>query len=232
MQVIKVPEGCLKRASDMNLRSETIIYFKLKSIFDHGYFEFGKGVKIVSNKMCLSERSVRRWFNSLHNVGFIYKDSNGYGLVKYDRLYELLGYNISKHESKNRNGKFKIFKISTSHIDRLVTAIAKEEIKLNQSRQEYMIKRKLTSKEKTDNIVGAIDSVSLSCQSVGRLIGGSRSTGQRIEQSLIDKFPNIVRIDRHVEVIGVSDSKSKSGSGHYVSNGLLFKNMPNRIYIY
>lgn len=229
MLVIKVPEGCLKKASDIDMREEALIYFKLKLICNHGYFEFGGGAKLISNSMCLSERTVKRYFKRLCDVGMMYKDDNGYGLVKYDRMYEILGFDMTPNKRKRRLGKFKIFKISVKHTDNLITAIAREEIALNQSRQEFMIKKKLTQTTNPDSTVSINSGVSLSCAGVGRLLGVSKSSGQRIEQALVKLYPNTVKIDRRVNVM---PEGTKPGRGYYKEDGLLFKVMSNRILIH
>lgn len=230
MNIVKVPEGCLAKAADLKLREEVLLYYKLKPVFDHGYFECGLGVRMAATKMCLSERTVSRWITRLINVGFMYNDGSGYGLVKYDRLFELLGYNISKHKKKSRLGSFKIHKIKVESIDEMIVAIAKEEIQLNQSRQEYNALHKSTPTIKPDKTVD-VTCNTMSCFTVGRLIGGSRSTGHRIEKRLVSKYKNTVIIDKHVECLGNKDDVGYVKNS-YISNGLVFRQLSSRIYIH
>ena len=232
---IKVPEGCIRKASALGLREEIIAYFKMKTVNEQGYFAFGSGIKDAALKLSVTERTVRRWISRMQEAGFIYKDDNGYGLVKYDTAYKILGFDTTPHKRKKRLGNFKIFKINTNNVHELLTTIVKEEIALNQRRQEYMIKRRPTQISKPDNTVGNKNGVSLSCAGLAKLLGYKRSTGHRLEQKLLEKYPNTVFIDKHSEVVDTKPSLKTSrisGNGHYIQNGILFKTLCNRIYVH
>ncbi len=239
-RVVKVPEGCLQRASNLQIRNEVLIYYKLKTVNIQGYFRNGAGIKQIIKHLGADDRTIRRWFRSLHSLGLLYKDDNGYGLVKYDKLYQILGYDLTENNKtrRTRAGSFKIFKVPTSSVSKLIIAVAKEEIALNIARQDKRIERKLTQTDKPDQqFVSANTTTTLSCSSVSKLLGyRSASSGSRIEKQLVISYPNTVKIDKHVEVISVDSpfavNNSKLGKRFYKENGIVFKVLCNRIYIH
>lgn len=227
IEYVKVPEGSVRRAVSLGLKSELLSYLKLKTINYQGYFNNGSDIREISNKLRISTRTVNRWFVRLLEAGWMYKENNKYGLISYDRVWESLGYDLSINRKLGRKGMFKIYKIQANDINLL--SIVKEEIKSNQSRQAYVIKRKLTQ-NLADTKVDEVRGISLSCSSVGGLLGYRKSSGFSLEKGLKRRYPNSVYIDNCVEYIG--EKQNGHNRGFYIERGILFKVAPNRIIIH
>ena len=201
LHIIKVPEGCRRASCAAGLESEVIIFFKLKSIRVDGFFKTGINLSQITSKLDTTERTVRRWFTKLEECGFAYRNDNGIGLISYDRLYTRLGYDMSIKRNRNgktRVGSFKIYKIDALDVKHIGSAITAEEIRLNQSRQEYMIKMKhlpMPSKQPDTNIGNKCER-SISCSGVAKLLGYKSSSSGHKAESLLTKH-SLANVTRH-----------------------------------
>lgn len=215
-------------ARKKGILSQVVCYYKLKTQNVEGYF--GSVLKL-SIQMGVSERTLRRWFKELINLGLMYKDGAGYGLVSYDRLFSILGY-----RTQNRFKIFKIIAKYTANTSDLITAITKCEIRFNEAKQRYAINRKLRPKDRPDNNLDVNTDITLSCKGLSSLMGYSKTTGHRLEVKLKELYPNTVSIIRRVGFVKnlhpLLDANYVVPEGCYVEGGTVFRPMANLITIH
>ncbi len=127
----------------MKILKDLEFYYQLKVINEEGFFPFGKVASIIQKKYSIAQSSVWRKIKRLSNLELIRKEEDGYRLVKYDTLFSILGYDLTYQKTKNRTGKFKIFKLSLNKIDNLISHTATAEIDLNLKRQQFKVYKKV-----------------------------------------------------------------------------------------
>jgi len=142
---IKVPEGAIRLANELGILVDLKFYYQLKVINEEGCFKKGSVVPLIQKNYNFSQSSIWRKIKRLSKLGLINKDKNSYHLVRYDKLFEILGYDLTQNNKTKRIGNFKIFKLSLKKIDNLIAYVAKEEIDLNLDRQAYQVWQKIRS---------------------------------------------------------------------------------------
>ncbi len=226
--VVKVPSGSMASARNLGIFNDVFIYYRLKTANDHGYF---KSVLAISSFLGVSERTAHRWVSRLADLGLLQRLDSGINLVCYDVLFLKLGVDL-------KNG-FKLFKIGAKYtLDRsnFISAVAKEEVRYNNTKQWHMASRKLRPKYRPDKgNLNANVAVSISCNRVASLLGyRSCSSGHRLERMIEVRYPESVSITHHCDVVGVFDraNKAKLPKGCYVQDGFILRRISNRISVY
>ena len=137
---IKIPAGCYKKAKDKNLLNEVSWYYEFKIHADQSGFiskkQLTQGFKRLGSRATIYNRMTR-----LIYCGLVKKVSNGYQIVKYDRLFELLGYDMSK--CGHRKGTFKVHKIPAKEIKNIKVWMAFVDIRDNLNNQISVVWSKL-----------------------------------------------------------------------------------------
>jgi len=146
--LLKVPEGLIKRANGLNLLSDIIFWYQLKSLNIEGRIVKGNIEKALCAKFNYSKPSIWRKIKTLEELSWIKKLDNEYKLISYDLLFCKLGYcydskinykSYSKLITKDKKPKFKIYKISTSNLKYFFEYVAYEDIKQNFKKQAFTI---------------------------------------------------------------------------------------------
>ena len=139
---VKIPEGSFKLANNKGLKNDFRFYYILKSLNNHSKF-YKKGLyKYISQQTGFSISQLYVKINNLVKLGWLIEKPDSYFLISYNKFWQSLGIDQSKHFKKNRLGNFKIFYISIHKLYKLETYIAADEINLNFSRQQYKIYKK------------------------------------------------------------------------------------------
>jgi len=180
--IVKVPEGMIKQSNSNGTTHLIKLWYNLKSNKNSGHYITLKEIQDCTNE---SFSSIYKKITKMIELKWINKDSNGFKLISYDKLFKLLGYNMAIKKCKKgfRAGTFKIFKIA---IQNFLENIYIEEIKLNFQKQKYRVRKKLTQKRvKVDTTNRVNKDITLSVRGVSRILGyKSASTGYKIEKQL------------------------------------------------
>lgn len=140
---IKIPEGAIRKANEIGILKDLEFYYQLKVVNEEGFFPNGSVARLIQGQYKIAQSSIWRKIKTLSKLDLIRKEENGYRLVKYDKLFSILGYDLKYQTVKKRQGTFKIFKLSLDKIDELISHTAKEEIDLNLNRQAYKVYKKV-----------------------------------------------------------------------------------------
>jgi len=155
--ILKVPEGIVRKANEVGVLSNLLFYYKLKSIKIDGFFKIETAIKEIQAYTKLSIPNIYKQINALRYLKWIKKDKTGYSIINYDSLFEKMGYSVELKEIGDtgafRKGTFKIFKVLSAHLDKFITYIAYEEIKLSLNRQRYRLKKKLGQDSRFDALI-------------------------------------------------------------------------------
>lgn len=146
--VLKIPEGAIRRANELDCLKDLEFYYELKALRDNGFFRKGEIVSLVKKNYGTSESSVWRKIKRLLNIKLVRRYREGYRLVNYDTLFEYLGYDLEYNFIRERKGSFKIFKIDKRNVSELITYTAKEEIKLNLTRQAFKVFKSVSKQDR------------------------------------------------------------------------------------
>jgi len=181
---IKVPEGLIKRSNDRSLLTPLQFYYRLKVLKIDGCFN---GISTI--KVDLSKPALYKNINWLIKLGWLKRDGEKLSLISYDKLFAYFKYDLKIKQNKKviRRGSFKIFKIASKHINKLLIYITNEEIKLNIARQKHVVKKKLSliQKKHIGKNIKADLKTTLSVRGISRILGfSSPSMGYKIEIEL------------------------------------------------
>lgn len=155
LQHIKVPEGLVKKAREQGTYRSIIFWFKIKPIYQTGYFLRKDFIKVIKQFYNISESNIRLHLNKLIKLGFIKVSPLYYQLISYDKLYTHFGYDlrVSRNKQRIRKGNFAIDKIAVDDIDSLEDRIDCGELKLNLQRQVFYVKKVFLDKKAMSNVL-------------------------------------------------------------------------------
>lgn len=168
---------CYSRCKERGILNDVVFYYQLKILDSHGFFVEGS-ISHLHTRLPYSQSSIWKKLNRLVQHKLIKKHANGYQLISYDDLFDILGYDLSYH--KGRKGSFKIHKIPLEQCNHIKDLFAFIDIRDNLNTQvfrafgnltrtnQYSVKklycsntdqkRVLLKKIVTENLVHMIDS--------------------------------------------------------------------------
>lgn len=149
VEILKVPEGLFKKANLQGVLLDIEFWYRLKSLNKEGSLKKGYIEEVISEEFLMSFSSVWRKINRLIKLGWIKKEKTEYLLIKYDKLWDSLGYDLTSNNNKKRLGNFKINKIKNNsyNLKYFLKIVAYEDIKNNLRQQRFVI-RNFLKKEK------------------------------------------------------------------------------------
>jgi hypothetical protein len=139
---IKVPEGLPKICRNRGIYTSVLFWYKMKSIKQTGLFSKENLVLEIQKNFNISKSTIYSHISILKKLHFIRESYTHYSLISYDKLFALLGYDLSLKRLKKgyRKGNFAIDKIDTSFdIENLKERIDCGELKLNLRRQFHIV---------------------------------------------------------------------------------------------
>jgi len=152
---LKVPEGLSKIGRDRGILKQIEFYYKLKPILTTGSFQKKGMVTFIKKYHDISKSTIHLRMNELVKLGFAVDYGKRYNLIAYDKLFDLLGYDIKyrwKGRQYPRRGDFGITKIVSEYSQaNLTDAIDLTAIKRIISQQLRMLALKnIKASYKTD----------------------------------------------------------------------------------
>lgn len=147
VKYIKIPTGLLKACNDRGIWKDIEFYYKLKTIDISGHFLKKFVTPTIKERFNYSESSIWIKIRKLIDLGLIKRSSTGYRLVKYDTLFQILGYDLTDIEKngKTRKGTFQITKIKSTNVFHLRDIAAFIDIKNNFRQQVFNVLRNIKS---------------------------------------------------------------------------------------
>lgn len=140
--MIKIAQETYKLANEMGHLNIYLTWCMLKSYNVQGTIKRDRAsickVAIYLNK---SESSLRLHLTKLVGIGLIKRSKYSYSLVSYDRCWEFLGLDLTKHSEKDRKGSFLIFKYNG--VTDLKENIELSEIQIHTKRQAYQARKSI-----------------------------------------------------------------------------------------
>ena len=234
-------EGLFNKARAKGILSDVKFYYKLKSIVNHGFFQKSEIIEIYLAQFKGSKSFTYRKLDRLLTLGLIRKD-NGYRLIKYDDLFLLLGYDMTRKNSK-RLGNFKIHMISSDHVGNLEGHLCVEEMKLKMRRQQWIIDKR-PNKYYTENLTADVRELDnqdiltvgiahLSCRGVASLMGydNNPAKGYALEKQM--EALGLIKLRKRHHFLGFyhGDNFKKDHPEGYVQllDDMVIEVLPNEI---
>jgi len=133
VQCLKIPHQCYSRSISRNLLNDVEFYYTLKTIDQNGFFRHGTVVSTIQQHTKYASATIWNKIRKLTNCNLLAKHKQGYRLVSYDKLFSVLGYDLTKTD--HRKGQFKIHKIPVSQINDIKSWIALIDVRDNLNQQ-------------------------------------------------------------------------------------------------
>lgn len=145
---LKIPKDCFRRSKDRNILTDVCFYYELKTISDNGFFAKGT-LNSLHKELEYSQSNIWKRLARLVKLKLIKQNANGYQVVSYDQLFEVLGYDLTPTET--RRGTFKIHRVPLQQCKHIKDLLAFLEIRDNLKSQVY---RAFNNLRRTDQYTG------------------------------------------------------------------------------
>lgn len=132
---LKIAQGCYGKSVQLGILNQVEFYYSLKKIHSNGFFENGTLVNTIQRHIGYTNSTIWKKVKQLTSLGLMYKHKQGYRLASYDKLFSILGYDITTGE--HRKGTFKIHKIPTNTINDIKSWLALVDIRDNLNAQTH-----------------------------------------------------------------------------------------------
>lgn len=133
MRYLKIPQQCFINSKNRNIVNQVVYFYQLKMINEHGLFINGQVISTISKATDYKSANIWKKNRELINLGLLHKHKQGYRLSSYDKLFTLLGYDMSKNG--HRKGSFKIHRIPFDKIRDIKSWIVKVDLHDNINEQ-------------------------------------------------------------------------------------------------
>lgn len=146
MRYLKIPKDCYYKSKSLGLLNDVIFYYQIKSINDHGFFKNNTLIKQISHHTQYASSTIWRKVKRLQQNHLITKHNNGYRLASYDKLFEILQYDLTWNGK--RKGTFKIHRIPLDQIHDVKSWLAYVDLRDNLNHQVKVAYKKLLKDER------------------------------------------------------------------------------------
>lgn len=141
MKYLKIPCQCYSKSKDANLLNDVIFYYQIKSINDHGFFKNNTLIKQINQHTEYATSTIWRKVKRLQENHLMTKHNNGYHIASYDKLFNILNYDLTWNGK--RKGNFKIHRIPLDQIDDVKSWLAYVDVRDNLNKQVKIAYKKL-----------------------------------------------------------------------------------------